>query len=197
MLAALAYHVQMDEIVNGPPWMDGNTLWDIQAKSATPYTMEQYRTMMQNLLADRFKVEVQRAQKVAPIYRLTAPPSGLKLQHSADPDGEPGYRSTISSDHAVITVTGLRLTMEEFAEKASMLAHRKVVNATGLTGVYDFAFSFSRDVPMDEGDLQPSIEKSGQLFMNAIHKHLGLSFERTTGPVDVISIIHAQKPTPD
>jgi len=53
-----AYHV-MDYQVSGPDWL-GFERYDIAARAAGPVPEEQMRTMLQALLAERFKITLHR-----------------------------------------------------------------------------------------------------------------------------------------
>src|SRR5262249_33806989 len=68
MLINMAYGVR-DYQVTAPAWMD-STRFDIQAKVPAGATKDDYQQMLQNLLAERFKLVVHKDSKEAPIYAL-------------------------------------------------------------------------------------------------------------------------------
>ncbi|HKD10292.1 MAG TPA: TIGR03435 family protein, partial [Bryobacteraceae bacterium] len=103
------------------------------------------------------------------------------------------------------------MTMERFASMLQGLAsgyiHAPVLDATGLTGAWDFTLSFStigqlRGGPGRPGDgaappTAPSGEASdpnGALSLpDAIAKQLGLRLEQTKRPVKVLVIDHVEQ----
>ena len=80
--------------VTGPAWLDSER-FDITATMPAETTKEQFRTMLQNLLAERFKLTVHHQTKELPTYTLSVNKGGPKLTESAPPappketDGEP------------------------------------------------------------------------------------------------------------
>src|SRR5260370_19868003 len=69
--------------ISGPKWLDSER-FDIVAKIAMGATKEQFEMMLQNLLAERFKLAVQRETKDLPIYALVVGKGGPKLKESVD-----------------------------------------------------------------------------------------------------------------
>jgi uncharacterized protein (TIGR03435 family) len=65
---------------------------------------------------------------------------------------------------------------------------RPVVDATGLTGSFEWALAFSRNGAFDS--LAPSI-------YTATQEQLGLTLERRTVPVNALVIESVEMPTPD
>jgi uncharacterized protein (TIGR03435 family) len=75
-----AYNVK-DFQISGPAWM-ATERFDIQATMAPETTKEQFCVMLQNLLAERFKVTVHRETKELPMYSLIVTKNGPKLKES-------------------------------------------------------------------------------------------------------------------
>src|ERR1700722_10609921 len=76
-----AYDVKNFQIV-GPAWLDTER-FDITATMPPDTTKEQFRAMLQNLLADRFKMTVHRETKELPMYSLVVAKVGPKMLESA------------------------------------------------------------------------------------------------------------------
>src|SRR5580658_7705186 len=68
-LISSAYGVKSFQ-VSGPGWLDTER-YDIAAKIPEGTTKEQFNVMMQNLLAERFKLALRREKKEFPLYELT------------------------------------------------------------------------------------------------------------------------------
>ena len=74
-----------------------------------------------------------------------------------------------------------------------------VVDRTGLTGAFDFELAYTREPPpgMPENALingQP-VDTSGPTIFEAMRRQLGLKLESQKGPVEIIVVDHAEKPT--
>lgn len=90
-----AYDVKNFQIA-GPDWLD-KEMFDVEATMPPETTKEQLRVMLQNLLAERFKLSIHRDTKELPMYSLIVGKNGPKLKESveappappADPDAPP------------------------------------------------------------------------------------------------------------
>ena len=76
-----AYDVKSYQI-SGPDWMS-SARFDISAKVPAGATKAQSNVMLQNLLADRFKLVLHHSTKESPIYVLLVAKGGPKLKESA------------------------------------------------------------------------------------------------------------------
>jgi uncharacterized protein (TIGR03435 family) len=79
-----AYDVN-DYQINGPKWLDGER-FDIVAKIPQGATKEQFRLMLQNLLAERFKLALHHETKELPMYALVVGKGGPKLKEAVEED---------------------------------------------------------------------------------------------------------------
>ncbi len=95
----IAYQVKDFQIV-GPSWISDEK-FDIEAKAESPSSSNrQMLSMLQTLLADRFRLVFHREMKEAPAYALLIARGGLKMKASKDqtlwsgdfPDGSPDGR---------------------------------------------------------------------------------------------------------
>jgi uncharacterized protein (TIGR03435 family) len=157
--------------ISGPAWLDTER-FDITATMPPNTTKEQFRVMLQNLLAERFKLTVHRDAKELPMYSLTVAKGGSKMKESADvatpkddvdqpppplpsepkigADGFPILPPRpAGSPIAMIIMNGrARLiaqqnTMQELADRLTGLTNRPVTDATALKAKYDFTLTFS------------------------------------------------------
>jgi uncharacterized protein (TIGR03435 family) len=79
-----AYNIRSYQ-VTGPSWID-STRFDVVAKVPVGATEEQFRLMLQNLLAERFKLKIHKESKDVPIYALLVGKGGIKMKESAPLD---------------------------------------------------------------------------------------------------------------
>jgi uncharacterized protein (TIGR03435 family) len=77
--------------------------------------------------------------------------------------------------------------MDKLTELLSNNLKAPVVDRTGLKGTYDVHFHF-------DPRLSPDIEP-GPSLAQAIHEELGLTLQKSSGPVEVIVIDHMEKPS--
>src|SRR5450759_2140572 len=71
--------------INGPKWLDSER-FDIVAKIPKGATKEEFKLMLQNLLAERFKLTLHHETKELPMYALVVGKGGSKLKESVDDD---------------------------------------------------------------------------------------------------------------
>jgi uncharacterized protein (TIGR03435 family) len=192
-LIQTAYGVQDYQITGGPGWTDSEK-FDVEAKAepaATNVTRDQVLSMVQSLLADRFKLKVHRDRKESSIYALVVAKDGLKIKQAADPAG--GARGGANG-----RLAGKR-SMPQFADLLSRILRRQVVDRTGLSGVYEFSLEW---VP-DEAQYQayqdvpagPPANPSAPSLFTALQEQMGLQLDSARGPVDVFVIDEVARPS--
>ena len=186
-MITMAYGVRPDQVSGGPEWIRKDR-FDMEAKVSgdMPPSPDQVRTMMQNLLGERFKLQIQRKTNQVPIYALTVDRSGTKLK--------PGVPNTKPSGFVRATPDGLHMetnsgTMEKLAEQLSVTAGRPVIDRTALTGTFEYTLHWfpANRIP-EPGSDEPSM-------FAALQEQLGLKLESTTGPQDVLVITSVEKPS--
>jgi uncharacterized protein (TIGR03435 family) len=180
----VAYHTRADAITGGPGWV-ATDLWDVSAKAAKPSSAEDLRVMLQNLLAERFSLKIERSSKMVDAYVVTVAATGFKgVPHVGGGDPKLDFGYDVKAAQGLITVSAC--TIDEFLERSWIFfsVPLKTVNRTGLTGVYDFRAHYIRQGGTDPG---PTLEE-------ALQKQVGLKLEKTKAPMEVISIGHAERP---
>jgi uncharacterized protein (TIGR03435 family) len=157
--------------ISGPSWMETER-YDIVAKLPEGATRADSPPMLQNLLAERFKLSVHREKKDLPIYALVVARNGLKMKESAaatapkDGDVAPPIPAALSErkmgpDGFPIMLAGgrgqmiqlfspsgarMKVTMETMVQFADLLSNqldRPVMDQTGLTKNYDFILDYA------------------------------------------------------
>ena len=195
----------------------GAERFNISAKIPEGTTPAQFRTMLQNLLAGRFKMKLHRETRDLPIYELVVAKGGPKFkEHEGEPpvedlNGGPPARDKSgrpppNSWSMEIPPGGMARgqhnavaeSMEEFAKQLSRQFARSVVDATGLKGRYDFLLSWSQDVPGINPGPPPNAAStpdpdSGPSLIFAIQQQLGLRLESKKGPVEILVIESFEK----
>lgn len=182
-----AYAVKHYQIAGGPAWLKTDD-FDIDAKAEGDPSRPQMMAMLQTLLADRFKLKVHRETQEGNVYALVAAKGGPKL--TASTAGESYvrlYRNTPIDQVGVdYTIAGQKATVALIAERlGDMELGRPVLDRTGIKGEFDFKLRYAID---DNPDTGPSI-------FAAIQEQLGLKLEAAKGPVEILVIDKAEKPS--
>ena len=191
MLIMLAYQVMPYQVSGGPDWLESDGV-DIEAKAANPKaTQAQFREMVRKLLASRFQLKVHSATKELPVYELVVAKTGAKLVQAKEDNSEVSMRIDGPGQ-----MTGAKATMAMLATTLSRPLQRKVVDETGLGGAYNFKLHFLPDrKPARPGDDVAPPNGDGPSLFSALQEQLGLSLKAGKGPVDVLVIDRAEKPS--
>ena len=140
--------------------------------------------MMQAMLEDRFQLVTHRETRVLPVYTLTVAKAGLRLQKG---DGSGG----MSAGPRLIRYGSA--TMSELASQLSGYLGRHVLNQTGIAGQFAINLSFA-PVDVGNGGDATSQDPVPSIFQ-ALQEQAGLKLESGKGPVEVLVIDRAEKPS--
>jgi uncharacterized protein (TIGR03435 family) len=176
-IVGLAYGVQRVRVLGGPGWADSDQ-FDITAKAeSADATRDEIRSMLQTLLAERFRLVVHRETKEVPAYSLVLAKSGSKLKAAA-PDRKSGMANTVGpggGEQTVFEASPLRILVNMLANTLGC----PVVDKTGLNGLYDYTFEW----PDAGSSLFASVDQ------------LGLKLEAKKEPVEVLVMDRAEHPS--
>jgi len=193
--------------------------YDVEAKVPPDATKEQFRSMLQNLLAERFQLKLHHQSQEMTVYTLVVGKGGSKLKPSqsaaAQPDPAlPAFKDGFPvppPDHITTSVLangGYRMgatdaPMTKLVTMLSLLLAKPVHDATGLEGGYDFQLFWSGNASADnaaprlaqDGSPIPSDPDadSGPTLVLAVQQQLGLKLESKKDQVDVLVVDHAEK----
>jgi uncharacterized protein (TIGR03435 family) len=132
--------------------------------------------MLQRLLAERFHLAVHRGTKEVSGYALIVAKGGPKLKESKAQAG----RSYILPESVVID----HATMDHFASVLARPAGRPVVDATGISGVFDINLKYAREG--DANSERPSL-------FTALQEQLGLKLEPRKVSQETIIVDHVDR----
>jgi uncharacterized protein (TIGR03435 family) len=224
-LVDTAFDVKDFQLAGGPSWINTDR-FDIEGKVEDSLAeqmrkmnrdgqQQQFRLMLQSMLADRFKLQVSRATKDASVFALVVAKGGPKLKEAqpADPQAGPPPPLTIGGPGSLptpapgqsfmITRDGLT-TMRANAQPITGLVNqlsgmlgRQVLDQTGLKGTYEYTLEFSPQsaMPMPPGMGDTSGDSAATSIFTALQEQLGLKLDTTKAPVDTITIEHIEEPT--
>lgn len=216
-LVKLAYNVKASNGIEGEPkWADSEK-FDIEAKMGDAgleamqklppsQRLDQYRLMMQSLLAERFGLTTSTRTKELPVFALVVAKNGPKL--TAVEQGKVRMPSLWGGSRGELH--GTSVSMALFADWLSGNADiggRAIIDQTGLKGSYNFTLKWTRNESGANamggmGASQPTISvtpsaQEGPSLVTALQEQLGLKLEAKKGPVEVLVIDHVEEPTPN
>ena len=207
------------QVIGGPAWIDSEG-YDIEAKPESNTDQTHAWLMLQTLLADRFRLALHRETRELPVYNLTAKKSGLKLPPAKDitclsflpgttPQPMPGT-SDCGYAPLFLSSTGLRiegskLHMADLVRGLARALGQPVLDKTGFTGEFDLDLNYTdEDVTKSLGSAAPDDADGNRLpagpnlsIVFAAMDQLGLKLQQAKGPVEVLVVDHAERPTPN
>jgi uncharacterized protein (TIGR03435 family) len=217
-----AYEVKPIQI-SGPAWVTSISFrsvsdrFDIDAKVPAGTTQEQFRSMLQSLLAERFGLKVHRETRQGPVYSLVATKGGTKLKEAppvvdteADlqdeklgtkgQDGFPIMPPAYSGMFVHVDGSGTRLkflrrSMPEFSEWLWTQVKRPVLDRTELKGRYDFYLEPSRATAtgLETDGLPVARDPGGPDYFGAIQSQLGLKLVPDKGEFGMLVIDRVER----
>jgi uncharacterized protein (TIGR03435 family) len=191
----IAYTLRDTQISGGPSWLVDR--FDMKAKADHPCTVEELHIMLQNLLIERFHMQVHRETREGPTYSLVIDkePPKLTAHDEKDLDHPPlgGFRS---STPGMLGMTGTNADMGLLALGLSRMVDRTVIDKTRLEGHWDFKLEYVPDRPQavnGEGAAAPPPD--GPNIFDALRQQLNLRLEPSKGPIEHLVIDHMDKLT--
>jgi uncharacterized protein (TIGR03435 family) len=178
-LVCFAYQLRDHQVAGGPAWFDTEP-FDVTAKGDEHASYAQLGMMVQTLLADRFQLKFHHEMKEQPIYALVLGKNGPKFRevNEAGRGVGIGGRGRLNGNGA---------DMATFASALSGKLGRSVVDRTGLKGFYDFLLTWTPD--------EAQADAPGPSLFTALQEQLGLKLESMKGPVEILVVDRAERPS--
>ncbi len=210
ILQAWDLNIGPDEIQGAPKWLKPfEPAFDLVAKApattiiGAQISNDDFDPMLRALLADRFKLAAHYEDRPMDAYTLVAAKPKLKK-------ADPSSRTACKAERSTAIIAACRnMTMAQFAGQLQTIApnyvHYPALDATGLSGAWDFTFTFS-PIPPNQlaaagsqggaraGPAAPSGDPVGGVSLfDALQKQLGLKLERHKRPEPVFVIDHIEE----
>ena len=191
-LILLAYSIPEFQLIGGPDWI-GTLRFDIEAKTADgvrPIDREQIFSLLRSLLEDRFQLKVHRETREEAVFNLVVGKNGSKLKETVE-KGE--HRSSgMGGGPDTAEMTGAGNSIEDLIRPLAAQVGRPVIDKTNLTGRFDFKLTFN---PRPLVSADSSKQSAAPEIFTALQEQLGLKLESGRGPVEVLVIDSASRPT--
>jgi uncharacterized protein (TIGR03435 family) len=202
------------QVIGGPAWIDSEG-YDIKVKPGTNTDPKLWWLMWQTLLTDRFKLKLHRETRDLPVYVLTAAQNGFKLPPpkqadcvSFPPGTTPRYipgkvdcgyvaGPAIGLGLPGLGIEGRKVRIADLSRQLALILDRPILDKTGFTGEFDVKLNFTPDAALVglPSELWGPADPSLPNIFAALEKQLGLQLTAARGPVEVLVIDHAERPT--
>jgi uncharacterized protein (TIGR03435 family) len=196
-----AYGLKEAQLFGLPKWGD-SARFDIKAKIIDPdkkalegLTAEQFDSMQQPILTDRFQLKFHHEMKRLPVYELVTIKGGPKFKEitAAELKSDVGVNGVRAGGMSVhnrnLTATGVPIS--SLVNHLSGQLQRVVVDKTGLTAKYNLQLSWSAD---DAGPPSPDVTGPPDIF-TALEEQLGLKLQPGKADIDTFVIDHVELPS--
>jgi uncharacterized protein (TIGR03435 family) len=221
-LVRFGYRLQDFQVTGGPDWQTSDR-FDVVAKARGDASPDEIRLMVRALLTERFMLKTHLETRELPLYALIVADRGGRLgarlrksdatcdgreatavpPATADADQAPrcGYLGplpgvSLAAGRSMMAFRGL--TMDALARLLVTPAGRAVIDRTGLAGYFDGEFDFTSEFgppPPPPGAPDPLDRPSLPSLFTILPEQLGLRLEPQRGPVEVLVIEGAQRPS--
>ncbi len=192
LLISEAYKVHDFQVSGGPKWIDSDR-YDVEAKAGgdTPLGKQQVRAMLRKLLAERFGLIVRHETRDMSVFVLETGKDNRKLQPARNPEAPVTFRVAQRRQ-----ITALNAPLENLTEALTWLLGKPVLDRTGLEGSFDYQLEWSPDeLQMLSQEAPPANDGNAPSLAGALQEQMGLKLVSQKGPVDLIAVEKAEKPT--
>jgi len=209
-----AYGTLHERLLGGPDWIDSDR-FDILASAPAGTSDNTMLTMLQTLLADRFKLVLRREAREMAVYSLVIAQSDGRIDKALLPvdckashteskvvvgkGAAPAcsYLITRQPGTGMVTYQSGGVSLNELANTLSRRVGRPVINRTGLAGEFQFELSWLQDLQGGPAAAPAASPNDGPTLFTALQEQLGLKLESSRGPVDFLVIESVERPTPN
>jgi len=197
-----AFKVKMEQI-EGPSWLETDC-FDVSGKIPDGVAKVQLPTMLQGLLAERFKLAAHQEDRPRSGYALVVDKGGPKFKED-DPKTKfmgsrpPGSMMFGFGGHGALKGV---MTMATLASNLSRQGYGPVQDATDLVGKYDIDLTWTPDPafaprsPTASADTPPGTDTpapEGSSLFTALRDQLGLKLERRNVQLQFVVIDHIER----
>jgi uncharacterized protein (TIGR03435 family) len=185
--------------------------FDVDAKVPAGATKEEFRSMLQNMLAERLGLRVHVEQRDFPAYALRVAKSGLKIKEAEKKGGAQGKQGSdgqtasaqetpqfslsqsVSGSFKIVSVEANLEPMSALVGYLPKPDGMPVVDETALSGRYNYTLAYSEDLPGPADFSAPPAPS-----ISTALRQMGLELVRTKAPFKVVVVESLNRePTPN
>jgi uncharacterized protein (TIGR03435 family) len=213
-LVQTAWNVKDFQVSGGPAWAASDR-FNIDATTDAKVPFDQMRLMLQKLLEDRFQLTLHRESKEFPVYELVVAKGGSNLPLSKEGScvprdaapqppapGQPPPNYCGIASWSPRSLSGNGISTQQLTATLANIFERPVIDKTGLTAAFDANLEWTADrttpglmAPDLPLPAEPSAADSGPTIFTVLQEQLGLKLQAAKGPVEVLLIDRAEKPS--
>ncbi len=187
--------LQAKQVVGGPAWIDDarfDITGEINGDGVPNY--HQWKIAMQKLLIERFQLQFHHEKREIPAFVMVIAKGGPKLTPGDGNVQAHQFMGLSGAPGQTMYGNGVNASIGDFiGELQRIVMNRPIVDETGLTGVYNIRFEFTREEP-DALGMTELPDTAAPNLLEALPQQLGLRLKDEKAPVDVIVIDHAELP---
>jgi uncharacterized protein (TIGR03435 family) len=188
---AWAFGIQLAQINSKDADVSGlldSSRFDILAKPGGTVPTDQLRSMLQNLLAERFKLAYRRQTRTTQVLTLLVDKNGPKFRES-DPGSE-----TKAEMRSKLTRKWTATPMSQITDIVAEGMRAPVIDQTGLKGKYDFSIDLTPYLP-PPGEQRDIGREIPNMLILALKEQLGLKIESRPGTFEELIVDHLEMPS--
>jgi uncharacterized protein (TIGR03435 family) len=165
-----------------------NTFYEVEANTAGGRipAREEFRAMLRNVLADRFKLKVHSETRELPVYLLVIGKAGPKLKTGDKESKEPVMVQGMGRNYEISMANAKISDFLQMLDNSGFL-DRPTVDRTGLEGSYKIELRYTPAFEKDDPE-------NTDIFV-AVQSQLGLKLQQGKARVDVTVVDHVERPS--
>ncbi len=179
-----AYGILSFQLAGETGWIDSE-YYNIEARTGAGESLsgEQLKPCLQSLLADRFHLKVHWETREENVYALVLDKSVPRMKENLD--GKAPSMNT-QKNSGRVQMKGVGVPMTILAANLGNQLGRIVVDKTGLAGAWDFQGTW---------DIEPAPDSAAPSIFTGVREQLGLRLVPQKGPVNMLVIDQAERPS--
>jgi uncharacterized protein (TIGR03435 family) len=196
-LISMAWNTRGTQLVGAPAWTAADK-YDVDARAASlDTTREQYLSMLQSLLSDRFKLRVHQETRELQVYTLSPLKSGLRLKTADEQSCAPATTASRQSDTVAcgtwftgpFSLDGRGMSLAQIAAALAVVLGRPVEDRTLANGRFDLHLEFSPDgLNLGNGAADTAAESTRPSIFTALQEQAGMKLESHKEPAEIVVI---------
>jgi uncharacterized protein (TIGR03435 family) len=201
ILMAVAYDVRSFQISGLPGWA-WSEKYDVIAKAEGNPNRDEFRSMLQRSLAERFQLRLHRETKAMKGYALVQNRRGAKplkvYEGDCGPDSNKGGAVCGGFAVNVASLDGIRVDMKQLASTLAQQRDvgRPVADKTGIPGFFDVHLRWSAAISIAPSARSQAVAADDSVSVfTALQEQLGLRLDPNMVETEILIVDRAERPS--